>query len=211
MSAIKREDEKPKTGWGECFGKYLSEGWSIMNMAENGLSTRRAIDSGIIRSALSLVEEGDAVLLQFGHNENKEDDRYSDPWTGFYGNLLQIGSSFLRKGASVYFITPIERRRYESGYIMHTHGDYPAAMKAAAARLGVPVIDMTTETLVRLQALGEEDSRPLFMLLEPGEHPNYPDGSIDNTHFTPPGAEWACSLIYSLFMKLGNKPGFLRQ
>jgi lysophospholipase L1-like esterase len=36
---------------------------------------------------------------------------------------------------------------------------------------------------------GVEGSKALFLQLKPGEHPNYPNGVDDNTHFRPKGAE----------------------
>ena len=39
-----------------------------------------------------------------------------------------------------------------------------------------------------VQQFGPENSRWLYMHLEPGEHPNYPDGRNDNTHFNELGA-----------------------
>jgi hypothetical protein len=46
-----------------------------------------------------------------------------------------------------------------------------------------------------LQQFGPEDSRYLFMQLKPGEHPNYPDGRNDNTHFSQFGARKIAQLV----------------
>jgi lysophospholipase L1-like esterase len=42
---------------------------------------------------------------------------------------------------------------------------------------------------------GEEFSKKLFMQLEPGEHPNYPEGKMDNTHFTELGARLIAEIV----------------
>ena len=45
------------------------------------------------------------------------------------------------------------------------------------------------------QQFGEEKSKLLFLQLEAGEHPNYPEGKVDNTHFNELGARLIAQLI----------------
>lgn len=47
------------------------------------------------------------------------------------------------------------------------------------------------------QQFGKENSKWLFMQLQPGEHPNYPEGRDDNTHFTELGARLIAELVYA--------------
>jgi lysophospholipase L1-like esterase len=42
---------------------------------------------------------------------------------------------------------------------------------------------------------GVESSKLLFLQLKPGEHPNYPDGKEDNTHFSELGARSLAQLV----------------
>jgi hypothetical protein len=51
--------------------------------------------------------------------------------------------------------------------------------------------------------MGEAQSKLLFLQLAPGEHPNYPEGKIDNTHFSELGARLVAQLILKE-MKLLN-------
>jgi lysophospholipase L1-like esterase len=46
-----------------------------------------------------------------------------------------------------------------------------------------------------MQAMGSEPAKLLFMQLEPGEHPAYPGGQKDNTHFNEFGARKMASLV----------------
>jgi lysophospholipase L1-like esterase len=48
---------------------------------------------------------------------------------------------------------------------------------------------------VMLVAFGVEPSKLLFLQLQPGEHPNYPDGKDDNTHFSELGARKMAQLV----------------
>ena len=167
--AAKRPDARPETGWGEMLPRFVREGWTVDNRAINGLATKDMIARGIFQEALDCLSSGDIVLLQFGHNDSKAEDpsRYSAPWTEYIVNLVYITSRIKAKGALPVIITSIARRRFSEGLIIDTHGDYPAAAKAAAHQSGCPCIDMTVPTMVALQAMGEEGSKECFMRCSP--------------------------------------------
>ena len=209
--AAKSDSARPETGWGESFSAYLSDGWTVDNRAKNGLSSRSAILSGIFSSALLEAEAGDAAIIQFGHNDSKPDEeRHADPWTGYIADLVYMASLLKKKGVAVYFATSIARRRFRNGIIIDTHGDYPAAMKAAGYQAGVPVIDLTVPLMVELQRLGEEESLKYFMNFPGGIYGNYPDGKEDNTHLRPAGAAWVASLVAEKLSELDPVPVFLK-
>ncbi|MNC95448.1 Rhamnogalacturonan acetylesterase RhgT [compost metagenome] len=46
-----------------------------------------------------------------------------------------------------------------------------------------------------MKELGEENSKKLFLILEPGKYKNYPNGLDDNTHFSDYGAEIIAGLV----------------
>lgn len=195
--APKRPDARPETGWGEMLPRFVREGWTVDNRAINGLATKDMIARGILQEALDCISAGDIVLVQFGHNDSKAEDssRYSAPWSEYIVNLVYIAGRIMARGAYPAIITPIARRRFSEGLIIDTHGDYPAAAKAAAHQSGCPCIDMTIPTMVALQAMGEEASKECFMHFDAGLYPDYPDGDEDDTHLRPRGAEWVASLI----------------
>lgn len=208
---MKKDAARPETGWGEAFSEYLNDGWVIDNRAVNGLSSRSAILSGIFASALLEAEYGDAAIIQFGHNDSKPDeDRHSDPWTGYIANLIYMASALKKKGVDVFFATSIARRRYSDGIIQDTHGDYPAAMKSAGHQADVPVIDLTIPTMIELSRIGEEESLKYFMNFAPGLYENYPDGKEDNTHLRPAGAAWIASIAAEKLSELDVMPRFLK-
>ena len=87
------------------------------------------------------------------------------------------------------FLTPICMRIWENGKLQPTHGEYPAAMRAVAEEMKVPLIDLYTESFRIVEALGEEGSKALFMHVAPGEDPAAPEGAQDNAHTRREGAE----------------------
>lgn len=210
--AKKLKSRKPEVGWGEVFDKHVNEGWEIENMALNGRSTKSFINEGVFAEALEKASPGDAALLQFGHNDSKKEDpnRYADPFGSYVDCLCFMAEELKKKGVSVYFLTPIPRRNFNGeGYLEDTHGLYPAGMKFAANKIDVPCVDVTIPLMVELQVIGPEISKDLFLHLKAGEHPNYPEEKIDNTHLREPGAIWVASVIARELSKLEEKPEFL--
>lgn len=56
-------------------------------------------------------------------------------------------------------------------------------------------IDIDEKSRALYQQFGFENSKLLFLQLQPGEHPNYPEGKNDNTHFNELGARLIAQLI----------------
>ena len=54
---------------------------------------------------------------------------------------------------------------------------------------------MDKKTQELLQQFGKENSKWLFLQLNAGEHPNYPEGRNDNTHFNELGARLVAQLV----------------
>ena len=162
------------------------------------------IARGLFQAVVDDASAGDIALIQFGHNDSKIADpmRYSAPWREYIANLVYMAEKLKAEGVSVIFLTSIARRHFEDGLIVDTHGDYPAAMKAAANQAGCPCVDLATETMIQLQKEGDEGSKRYFMNFGPGLYPNYPDGKVDDTHLRPEGAEWIASLAYRELKRL---------
>lgn len=143
-------------------------------------------------------------MIQFGHNDSKEDDqRHTDPWTTYQGNLAFMAEQVRQKGAYPILLTPICRRRFtEEGVLVQTHGDYPSAMIALAKGRGYPLLDLTKETFQLFSQLGDQASKRLFLHLAPAEHPNYPEGAADDTHLNELGAAVIAKKVTELFLRL---------
>lgn len=195
--AAKADGARPETGWGEMFSPYLAEGWSLRNLAVNGRSTRMILLEGIFYDCFWEAEEGDWVIIQFGHNENKpEDYRRTEPYGSFTFNLCYMVDNLAAKGVSCVLASPISRRRFVDGHVQNTHFDYPEAMEAVARQMGIPFVEMTRRTLGELERMGEEESLKWFMNFPAGVYPNYPEGDEDNTHLRPEGAKAVARMMY---------------
>lgn len=178
----------PRTGWGQAL-KALVEGVYVENCASSGRSSKSFIAENRLKHAEMCLRAGDKVFIQFGHNDEKPDEpRATTPWGTYQEYLGEYIAAARRHGAEPVLITSIARRHFdENGVLKHTHGEYPAAMRALAQREGLRLLDMERATEALLSGLGDEPSKALFNWLEPG-HPNYPDGVQDNTHLRFTGA-----------------------
>ena len=88
------------------------------------------------------------------------------------------------------------RRKFDSaGNIEGTHEQYSALVRSVAAAQQVVLIDLDKSSQAMLQSLGPEKSKLLFNQLLPGQHPNYPEGKEDNTHFNELGARMMAQLV----------------
>ena len=193
------EQVTPERGWGQTLHRFLSEEVRIVNHAVNGRSSKSFIDEGRWEKVLNEIKPGDYVIIQFGHNDQKQNDptRYTNPVTGYYHNLKRFVEESRNKEANPVFATPIIRRKFnEFGTLTDTHGLYPLVMKQVANEMDVPLIDLQYLSERAIQKSGPEDSKSYFTWLAPGINENFPDGKKDDTHLSQKGA----MLISELFI-----------
>ncbi|MBL0335592.1 MAG: rhamnogalacturonan acetylesterase [Chitinophagaceae bacterium] len=201
--AIKETKAYPETGWGMPFVYFWDTSVSIVNRAKNGRSTKTFISEGLWKSITDQVSEGDYVIIQFGHNDEAKEkkERYATPDT-FRMNLTRFIRETREHKAIPILFTPVSRRKFDStGTAIETHKEYTAYVKEVAAAENVTLIDLDAKSRELYQQFGKENSKWLFMQLKPGEHPNYPEGKEDNTHFTELGARLIAELVLSELKK----------
>jgi lysophospholipase L1-like esterase len=90
----------------------------------------------------------------------------------------------------------------KEGKIEETHAAYTAAVWDVAREYNTPVIDLDAKSRELLQQYGPDDSKLLFMQLDSLEHPNYPAGQKDNTHFNEYGARRIAELVLAEIRRL---------
>ena len=186
------ESVAPQTGWGQCIAAALGdENLKVVNCAVGGESTKSFIDSGKWQKLIDGVQRGDIVLIQFGHNDEKDSERlHTDPFTTYQENLGRFIDETRAKGATPVLLTSVSRRYFNiDGTPQRTHGDYPKAMRELATATGTTLIDIEEQTYQWLLDLGPEGSTPYFVLDK-----RKPD-NMDNTHLTKEGAKVIAGMI----------------
>jgi lysophospholipase L1-like esterase len=202
----------PQTGIGQVFSLYTNEDIIICNFAKNGRSTKSFIQEGILHEIEKEIRQGDYLFIQFGHNDEKEDEeRRTEPFTTFQDYLTCYINTARKHGAFPVMITPLYRRHFdENGYLKdNVHLEYPDGMKDLAKRLDVPIVDLCESSKKLLHTFGEEATYSWFMNFEPGIFSNYPEGSKDNTHLQHSGAVTFAGLIAKGLKQLGGRYGEL--
>ncbi|GAB3794362.1 rhamnogalacturonan acetylesterase [Humibacter antri] len=179
-----KTDEDPLTGWGEHLADYVPD--DVRDLAVGGATTGSFVAEGRWDALLSEVRAGDWVLIQFGHNDQKE--RELDARGGYRRHLDSFVDDVWKRRAHPVLVTSVERRLFEHGALRRTHGAYPQAVRDLASERDVHLIDANAFTRWLYEWLGEERSKALFVHLAPGVSPVWPDGAADNTHFNHDGA-----------------------
>ena len=186
----------PETGWGMPFATLFDSTVTVDNRAKNGRSTKTFISEGLWQKLIDDVNEGDYVFIQFGHNDEVETKASYTPPDDYKANLGRFIAETRNKKAYPVLLTPVTRRQFDSsGHIKETHEVYSNLVREVANQYNVPMIDMDEKSRELVQKFGPENSKLLYMQLEPGEHPNYPEGKNDNTHFNELGARKMAQLV----------------
>lgn len=188
-AASYKPEQAPITGWGQVLGEFLP-GVNIVNKAMGGRSTKSFLADGRLVAIEKDIQPGDLLLIQFTHNDTSDLVwRHTDPHTSFAANLEIFVDTARIHGAIPVLITPVPRRWWRDGRIANAHGEYPDAIRRVAMQRGVILLDVLAESTRIIEEMGEEASYPLYMNVEPGLYPAYPDGSKDDTHTQRAGAE----------------------
>lgn len=194
-STVTDQYGEPYASWGQMLPYWFDASVSVENMAMSGLRTTSFIDQKRLEKIAQEVKKGDYVLVEFGHNDEK--DRYpgSGAWYNFTYNLKRFIDILRPKGAQIILVTPTERRYFVDGKIKATHGDYPDAVRTVAEREQIPLIDLTESTTTLYNAMGDSLSKKMFVHYPANTYPGQEKDLKDNTHNNAFGAYETCKLI----------------
>ena len=194
--SIKEKKAYPETGWGMPFVYFWDSTVTIENLAKNGRSTSSFRNEGLWQIVLDKATEGDYVFIQFGHNDEVPTKKTYTTEVEFKNNLKRYVAEARGKKTTPILLTPMARRKFDAnGKIEGTHDVYSQIVRDVAKEEKVILFDMDKITQQLYQQFGVENSKLLFMQLKPNEHPNYPDGKEDNTHFNELGARLVAQLV----------------
>ncbi|MCR5131156.1 MAG: pectin esterase [Prevotella sp.] len=215
----------PERGWGMVLQGFFDRHVDVDNHAVNGRSSKSFIDEGRWQRVLDRMKPGDYVIIQFGHNDEKDDPkRHTVPGGSFDDNLRRFAQETLDRGAHPVLMNAVVRRNFyrqtdlsvddeslrntsyegetvNSDTLIDTHGDYLLSPRRVAAALGIPFIDANRITHDLEQSLGIEGSRRLHMWYRPGEVASIPNGRHDNTHYNVYGARLVAGLLVDALAK----------
>lgn len=192
------EDNKPPfRGWGWALKEYTAAGVCVANHAISGRSTRSFLAEGRFKAVQATLQPGDVLMIQFGHNDEKdEEELHTDPYGSYIDNLKFFCTAALACGAQPVLITPVCRRYFVTPKsLLYTHGEYAAAVRKLSQVMQIPLCDLKALSRRLYLDLGEEKTAELFVRLAVGEHTDFPNGHDDKTHFNAEGARTIAGLV----------------
>ena len=212
-STVVDQEDEPWASWGQMITRWFMPQVAVANFAESGLSCTSFLAQLRLDKILSQLKAGDYVIVEFGHNDEKEKKAGDGAWYSYSRNLKIFVDRVREAGGHIIFCTPTARRFFNADHrtISNTHGDYPEAMKTVARRENVPVIDLTAMSTAFYEALGEEGSKRSLVHYPANTFPGQDKPLADNTHFNPFGA-WEIAKMVVMGLKQIDSPlaGYLR-
>lgn len=191
MAEASPADNYPGRGWMQLARPYYSDDVEIFNFARSGRSSKSFRSEGHWAKALKKMEAGDFVFIQFGHNDQKPDTaRHTEANSSFKANLIRYIDETKARGAFPILFTSIVRRNFgPDGKLKDTHGAYVTVVRVLADSLHIPLVDMTQLTGQLVEQMGVEESKKLYLYVQPGVTPKLPEGKEDDTHLCVYGAD----------------------
>lgn len=126
-----QKQNNPSQGW----GSYLSlDGFEVKNMARSGRSSKSYVEEGHWERVIEMRPT--AILIQFGLNDVKSDNRFTDPQGDFKEYLNLYIDDCVRIGALPILVTPVERVNGTSSE------PYATSIIEVGKARGVKVIDL---------------------------------------------------------------------
>lgn len=205
-STVVDNDNEPWASWGQMIPRFFTDKVCIANHAESGLSANTFVGGKRLEKIVSQMKKGDYLLVEFGHNDQKQKGLGKGAYYSFSYYIKQFIDEARLKGAYPVLVTPTRRRQYgKDGKIKDTHADYPAAIRDIAAREDIPVIDLQDMTKVLCEAMGEEESKHLYVHYPANTYAGQTQELKDNTHFNTFGAYEVAKCVVE-GMKKANLP-----
>jgi lysophospholipase L1-like esterase len=168
------QPREPFNSWGQMLTRFFKPEIAIANHGESGESLRGFLNENRWAKLLSVIRPGDYVLIQMGHNDQKEKGEGIGAFTSYKSDLKRFVSDTRHHGATPVLITSMNRLTFDAaGRITNSLGDYPEAVRQAAKEEDVALIDLNAMSKLFYEALGPTDAHLAFAGSDTTHHDNY--------------------------------------
>jgi len=187
-STVVDQDNEPWAAWGQMLPAFFGPGVAIANHAESGETIGSFVGEKRFDKIFSTIKSGDYLFMQFAHNDQKKGAGYVSP--EMYTELLRKYIAMAReRGALPVLVTSMNRRTFDdAGNVTDSLAPYPETMRAVAVSEHVVLIDLNAMSKTLYEAVGEKDSRSLFVYAAANTYPGQTVALHDDTHFNNYGA-----------------------
>ncbi len=195
-------DRAPRTGWGMELLQFCRSNVRVHNFAQSGHSTRTFQNSGWFAHLLSLLRQGDHVIIQFGHNDKHPADYRPLAHTEideFASNLRSFIAQVRERGAiPILSTTTIEWAVDGLNERAPLLAQYNDATLSVARECNVEVIDLNRAAYEKLSLLPIADIHQYHMATSGVENTEN-----DFCHLKQNGAEFYAALFVELCLNCG--------
>ncbi|MDE3165072.1 MAG: rhamnogalacturonan acetylesterase [Acidobacteriota bacterium] len=168
------QPREPYNSWGQMITAFFQPEIAVANHGESGESLRGFVGERRLAKLISRIRPGDWLLIQMGHNDQKERGEGVGAFTTYKASLKEFIRQAREHGASPVLITPVNRRTFDAeGKITNSLGDYPEAVRKAGREENVPVIDLNSMSKTFYEALGPIEAVKAFADNDATHHNNY--------------------------------------
>lgn len=148
-------------GWGAMLSAWLDRSVAVANHARSGLTTATFRNEGHYDPVRGGMREGDWLLLQFGHNDQKLAELSAKG--GYRDNLLRFLDEARAQGVLPVLVTPLSRNTWKDD---GTYNDLLALWAGEVCLIGqereVPVLDLHRLSMDLWCELGDKPAQPWF-------------------------------------------------
>lgn len=188
-------------GWAQMLAQFIINGALINDRGKSGTSSKTFYEEkdsyGNYRfwqTVKPQIKSGDYVIIQFGHNDEKDGGWQSsqngavytgigtNPWEQYTRYLTAYVNEVRALGATPILMTPIVRNGWTgtsiSASAAHNIGtdsigrpiDYPAAMRKVATDMNCALVDHTLLTKAYCEQIGQSQTTSLIYNVGDGTH-----------------------------------------
>jgi lysophospholipase L1-like esterase len=176
-STVCDQPREPYNSWGQMLPRFFKPEIAVANHGESGETYRDSIGRRRLDKILSVMNPGDWVIMQFGHNDQKQRGQGMGPFLNYKTDIKKHVDAIRAHGGTPIIVSPMERRNFDdNGKVRQTLADYAEAAGQSAHELGVAFIDLHAMSIPFYEALeahGHEYSRKAFAGKDDTHHDNY--------------------------------------
>ncbi len=165
---------EPFNSWGQMITAFFKPDIGVANHGESGESLRGFLGERRWAKVMSVLKRGDYLLIQMGHNDQKEKGEGVGAMTTYKADLKRFVEDAVGRGATPVVVTSMNRLTFgQEGAIANSLGDYPEAVRQVAAEEHIALVDLNAMSKPFYEALGPMDAHFAFAGKDTTHHDNY--------------------------------------